>query len=528
MDCNHVKDLLIDYIDGLLTEEEERKVSLHLDNCEGCWQEYNELIETIEYVTDKSNNILTDRELNLNTKDVPIKRPIRVRRTILIAAILSIMLVATAFATDVFDFLKFWEKTSQPYISAWEDLIDNGVGQKLDISVVDKDIKITAEGVIADDLNTLVFLRIENLNEDVILTPRGEWKGDLPKPSVSIGGDVRDYGISYSRVTGKEYQTPTFVNFVNLYAEAENTMRVLLKLEPMTKEEGIINIKIDHLISFRNPDKNSIKNISGDWELNIPAQVIKSKTYEVNKEVDFYEGKLLVENITIAPTVTQIDYRLRGIEENKMIIDHVRFHIEDEERVYNNSRITSLYQSSERNRDGEILDSVFLDSMYYKVPDTIDFVVDALTYHIVDWGIYEIERDNLPQKIKYKDSKITIEDIIYKENSTELIISEDLDKDSNIMGTNYDVSIVDHKLVYVYAQYKEWVTKDDKGIVEESEDITWNNKMYTQNQGLKLIIEKRNESDDIELIPEYLYIKSQDYIDYPDTKIEIDLRSIME
>lgn len=523
MDCNHVKDQLIDYIDGLSTKEEEEIISLHLDTCESCRQEYNELCETIEYIANKSNKIHTDRELNLNTKEISTKRPRRFRRTMLIAAILSLMLVATAFATDAFDFLIFWEKSSEPYISAWEDLIDNGVGQKLDISVVDKDIKVTAEGVIADELNTLIFLKIENLSENIILTPRDDF---LKSSSISVGGDIRDYGISYNRATGEEHKLPIFVNFVNLYTEAENTMRILLKLEPMTKDEGIINIKIDNLVSFFSPDMDSVKAIPGDWELNIPAKVTKSQSYEINESADFYGGELIVENILIAPTVTKVDYRLKGIKENKVIIDQLKFHMEDEERIYNDSKITSLYQGLERNREGDILGSVFLDSMYYNVPESINFVVDTLTYHLVDWGIYKIDLDNLPQKVDYNGSKITIEDIIYNDDSTELVIKEKLKKDSNIMATDYDVSIqgiVGNKYVNVYTEYEDWVTKDDKGIVEVTEDITWNNKMYHQMQGSKIIIDKRVSSKTFKLIPEYLYIKSQDYIDYPNTKIKIDI-----
>ena len=161
MNCKDMEERLITYIDGELSPEENMRVKEHLENCSTCMEEYEKLKSTIDYVTDNSNYIDTSKAIELDLNIKRRKRVKRFTRTGLIAIALSLLLVVTAVATDLFGLMEGWKKHSEITESAWEQLILNGVGQKLDISTTDKDIKITAEGVISDELNTIILLKVE-------------------------------------------------------------------------------------------------------------------------------------------------------------------------------------------------------------------------------------------------------------------------------------------------------------------------------------------------------------------------------
>ena len=285
MDCNLVKDKLLDYIDGNLNREEMANIRKHLKVCQECSREYAHMESTINYIIDASNKIDTSMELNLNPNIDKKKVVGRFTGMGLVAVVLSLILAVTVFATDILDFLKWWEKYSQREMSAWEDLIENGVGQKLAMSVTDKGIRVTAEGIIADDINTIILLKIEDLNGNIRFIP---YRGDSSNlSSISVGGDVR-----------KSFENlPVLVNYSPLYEEDENTIKLMVYTEPLDKDEGIVEININKLISFINESEESIVEVRGNWKLAIPAKKLPSKVYYVDEEIDLDGNELVIEKI---------------------------------------------------------------------------------------------------------------------------------------------------------------------------------------------------------------------------------------
>lgn len=515
MDCNQVQDKLVDYIDRTLSDKEEKIIFNHLKTCENCRQEHEELQSTINYIVKNSNNINT-KDISLHTKIVP-KRNVRFTKTALIAALISISLVVTVFAaTDAFDFLKWWEKSSEQYMSAWEKLIENGVGEKLDISVVDNDIKVTAEGVIADELNTLIILKIENLKENIKLTPLNRYNEfDAPLTSISIGGDIS----ADSLWSG--------LNYVNLYSKDENTVRILLKTDPIKMDRGNIDINITSLTSAVDTNKDNVININGNWKFSIPINVIKSKMYNVNKAVDLSGMELIIESVEVAATVTSVNYTIKKDKNDNRAVEKITFLIENNSKTYDDSELTALYNFNE-NSDGSIEGTAFLDSIYLESPDSINLVVETLRYAVEDLKEYELNLENLPQVLEYNGSHITIEEILYNEDNVEIIVKED-----DINGRDYIRTIFDIKENYESGPNRgieslEWILMDENGVYEESDEF-WNNKISPYFLKWKITIPYSYYNKNVygstqDLVPEKFYINGQDYIDYPNMNIDIDLR----
>lgn len=532
MDCNIVKDKLLDYIDGNLDGKEIKTIEEHLKSCNECSNEHAEMKSTIDYIRDNSNKIDTSKDLNLNPNILKKKSTRRFTRIGLIAAILSLMLAVTVLATDIFDFIKWWKKSSEKQISAWEELIENGVGQKLNISVTDKDIRVTAEGIIADDLNTIILLKIEDLKGNIRFTP---YRGDSSNPrSLSVGGDIRKIFEDF----------PPLVNYSPLYSEDENTVKLMVYTDPLDKDEGVVEIHLNKLMSLINESEESIVEVSGNWDMTIPAKKIPSKVYFVDEEIDLDGNELVIEKITIAPTTTRIHYKFNVYNaESERYIENVTFLIKDGRKTYIRSELSRGGSMAYRSY-GFVNREFDIQSLYLEDPSDIDIVVNTYTYTVGGLEKYNIDWDNLPQVIKYQNSRITIEDIKYNEDCTEIIVREDKSWNRKYINTNLYLRIDETIYIkdgeekvpikrdyYFSATPLEYETRDSKGRVKDLENKSWSDEFYNFVYKQKITLSKdqferleMNEDNfDEYLIPGELYIEGQEYIEYPYIKRNIKL-----
>lgn len=534
MDCKYVKERLIDYIDGDLDNDEESLIKEHLNTCAECKKEFEELKSTIDYLVDKSNKINTEKDIKLDTR-INKKSFRRVTRTGLIAVVLSLIFVVTAFATDMFSFIEDWKKYSQIPINAWEQLIENGVGQKLDISAIDKGIKVTAEGVIADEINTIILLKIEDLKGNIRFTPGWDY---LKEPrSFVLSGDIPNE-------EGIPEDIPPFASFSPLYSEEENVIKLMVWTNPLDKEEGNIQIHINKLVSMINKDEESIAEVNGNWNLDIPVTLVKSKTYRVNETINLEGNELLIKEIVIAPTMTNIEYRIQTFNKEKGYeVDGITFLIKSGSKIFGKSELSG---GNLVNYDGGVIYGNYsIQSLYLEDPKDIELIVNTYSYKNKGYSLYNIDWDNLPQTIDYKGNKITIESIEYNDDNTKIIIKEDDSRKREYISSNISLRIDERKYVednghnypYTHSNYfhgtrVEYEIRDAKGKKVNLDRKPWSDEYYhfVFKQELTLSYnEFRNrqmneEKFDKYLKPGTLYIEGQNYKKFPNIKTNIKLK----
>lgn len=533
MDHKKIKEKLIDYIDKHLNPKEEKEIKIHLEDCEECKKEYEELKSTIFYIENKSKDIGRDRDLNLNS-NIKKKRYFKhFTRTGVIAMALSLILVVTAFATEIFGFMDWWKRSSEEQTSAWEKLIENGVGQKLDKTITDKNIQVTAKGVIADDLNTIILLEVRDLNGEIRFTPSFRDVG--PFGPVTIEGDI----------IRRWEDMPPLVNYSNIYVEEEGVLNLILKTDPMDKEEGNINININKFSSMINENEESIIDVSGNWDLNIGAKKIESKKYKVNKKVDINGNKVIIEEIVIAPTTTSINYKFDVYsKEGRKFLRDLSFSIKYKGETYGRSEL-SYSDSVEIKNFGYQEGQDHMESLYLESPEELEIVVDTARYISRGEKNYDIDWDKLPQTIEYQENTLIVKDIQYKEDSTEITIIEDTSKNRDYISSEIFLekgvqvefddngeTIEFNRDYPFYGSHTKWETYDENGKIENPEGVFWTDKMYNFVLEQKLILREdkfKNRGIDEKhydelLKPDKLVIKGQKYIDYPDKKINIRLK----
>lgn len=536
MNCEFVKESLLDYIDGNLESKNIELIEEHLDTCYDCKAEYLDLKSAIDHITDNSRRINTEEDIKLDTK-INKRHFKRIARTGLIAAAFSLMFVITAFATDIFGFLEYWKKSSEVTLSAWEQLIENGVGQKLDISATDNDIKITAEGVISDEINTIILLKIEDLNGKERYVP--DIYDDNRERSILLDGDI----------LGLEHYVQGFPLWKReaLYYEDENTVGLMISTNPITKDEGNINIQINELTPFYS-DK-SIEDreiIHGKWNISIPVEQIESKIYAVNRNIDLDGNNLIINKVILAPTTTVIDYTLDGFNKREdYLIGDITFLIKSGFKVYEKSELS--YSLNGISYDDFVSEGAFhLQSLYLENPKDIDLIINTYDYKKRGFGIYDIDYDNLPQTLEYKGSKIVIEEMIEEDDGISLIIKEDDSKDRDFYGTDFYFNVMGTRTFMdgdkevtikssfdIPSGYIDFETRDSKNrkVNLEKED-KWKDEFHTYVLKHKLTIDRdylinrgmdeESIKDDV-LKPRQLYVEGPYYMKFPNMKVNIKL-----
>ncbi|WP_353094306.1 DUF4179 domain-containing protein [Tissierella praeacuta] len=526
MDCNLIRDKLLDYIDGTLNEKEESLVRKHIEKCNECSNEYNELKSTIYYLEKTKNNICMKKVINLKAKVNRVKTMRKIKRIFFIAIVFSLILVMTAIATDNLDYIKRWKRYSEEMITIWEKLIDSGVGQRLDISAIDKNIKVTAEGVISDELNTVVLLRIEDLKGNIKFIP-GDTTTENPCPII-VSGDIVNSYEDLNRYYTQGEKLPPKTSCSSIYLEERNSIGLMINTETLIGDKGNVDICINNLSNMPNKDGESIINIKGNWNLHIPAEKIKSKSYNVNKIIKFDGNEMSIEKVNIAPTATSIEYKMKKY--NSFIgVDDIKFSMRYKFKKYGYSPISYSNRILGPSSRDSISDAA-LESLYLENPKRIKLVIESYSYTTRDKKSYNVDINNLPQMVEYDGNKITIEDVIYNENNTEVIIKEDTNKNRKYSSSILGITAKDNPSAYCFSRISNFEFRDKNGkVLKDKEQNSYaglfstKQKLVLQND-LQLIEITGEEPKTYELIPEKFYIEGQRFTSFPNKKVTIKLK----
>lgn len=444
------------------------------------------------------------------------------KKIMLITNIIIISLVFTACETgkvenDNYFTSEHFKQESAKKINTWNRLMDNGLGQELDISVEDKGIRVTAEGVIADEINTFILIKIEDLEGNKKFTRTHPVDGNIDEYEwIELSGDIEKNLIEYS--SDDEY--PPIVNVKDIYQREKNINKLLLKTNKMRVDSGNINIKIRDLLSMEYYDLQTVDRRQGNWDIDITAEKLDSKEYIVDKVLNIDENNITINKVTIAPTETKVEYTFNTFNSKKpYFINSYKFLLENEGEVYKDS-ILSEISSFHVNKVGRFTATASLESIYIEDPEEIDIIVQSYEYSNPIQKYYELDLDNLPQTLEYYDSKVIVESVKYTEDTTEIVIKEDTSEDREYFkSTIYTKGFIEDadNGSWIFQQYSQPIRVYKPEEKVEIQTIVIDIKEVTST-------EINEDNKDRLLKPKEIYIQGQKYIKYPNKKINLKLK----
>lgn len=394
MECDDIRLKFIDYLDNNLTAEEEKKLIHHIEGCAECRKELENLKKLVNEMNENAEDIKVPEDFmdNIRQRALNIDFPvIKKKRTpfkiLLIAAAILIMSVATVFATKnpLTELIKLMSPESRISNS-----VNNGLGKRLNISKIDKNIKITITDVVADDIQTLISYKIEDLNNGKEYNVK------------------YDDGIIIKERWGKQIKDTNIEMYTSLFS---NEGKGILTLFPIDTEEKTINLAFTRIETKIGDTKEVIE---GNWNFQIPIKKYQGRSYNINATVKVNDYVINFNKITISPTLTKVNFncsnggrkneRVIGLEDIRIIADGKEY------KPYNfglgnwNPYSTMGYGDKE----------MTFDSMYFDNPKNVEIKVSRINTQITEEKPKEfiVKLDETsPQEFEYLGTKLIIDDL---------------------------------------------------------------------------------------------------------------------
>ncbi len=300
----HQKDYL-DYLERTMDRSRKIDLEIHVHHCRGCQEDlstFQDVMLTMLNLTDRMDVSVPARFME-NVKDRLMemeklrqqKKKKRKRIGLAFASVFAI-LVGIGFFTGTFTYFYYsWTEEDQQLRAS----LQHNFGQRLSLEAESEGVKIKIKGVIADDVQTLVFYEIEDTNEDnqYILNDHN-------------GTFVENEYEIMNRVINPIYYPPDLESDVN--NKEKNVYRGKISLRPLIEDEGTIEFKITRLqklirdSSVRNVffDYKYIEDKTGDWNFEIPVTKRPSTEYVLDEETEIEGVPVRFEKLIFAPTTT--------------------------------------------------------------------------------------------------------------------------------------------------------------------------------------------------------------------------------
>ncbi|MBB4826645.1 hypothetical protein HNO89_003926 [Sporosarcina luteola] len=462
MNCNYAQDQMLDYLDGSLDEHEKKQFELHLEECQACKEECSKLKQIIASLEEESESIHVPTDLMRNVRSSvgslgTIKRK-TFRHTSLIAVAAALFLtvfVGTAIATNGFaTFADWWKDFGSKQEEQVENFVQQGLGDKVNVSAESNDIKITITDVVADDMQTLVYYEIEDP------TNESEYLIDYMN---GFRMDNQDHLFNSER----KPSDPPVYSHMRLPSENPHVSKGRLGMAPLLNETGTIQLTLNQIQQLDGRDEKVSSTtvpeyVEGDWHFEIPVKKHPAIIHELNVETAYEGNPVIIDKLTIAPTVTVLSYRYRNESQDRKL-DGLSISIagiESKENYVTGSEFdfAGVGSSTYHSNGWSEMNATF-ESLYFENPSYVKVHFGKMEFNVKEKADFPINPSKpFPQTFTYLGTKISIDKVEIGQ-PTLITMSEELnanrvyqsldfhfsdaDDHNKFTGVNYDGYIID-------------------------------------------------------------------------------------
>lgn len=420
MKCDEIRQSFMDYLDGNFTAQEEKNIIDHLEVCKECREELAEIERLVSGMDESKESInvpedfmknIRARALKIDCQGAKIKR--RPLRVLFIAAVILTMSVITVFAAreSIMELIKRISPESRI-----NNIVDKGMGDKLNISKIDKDIKITITDVVADDIQTLISFKIEDLKS-----------GKEYRVKYDDGIDIKERWVPQINDTT-----------IKMYNSIFNTEgKGTLTLYPIDTDKKTINLAFIRLETNTGDAKEVME---GNWNFEIPIKKYSGKSYNIKAKVKVDDYFIFFNRITISPTLTTLYFNHNsGYNRNEQIsgFEDIRLITKGKEyKPYNFGNGNWNPYSSIGYGDNEMT----FDSMYFDNPKDIQIKLSRISTRITEEKPKEFViriDETSTQEFEYLGTKLYIDNLKVGEDITFDLKQPVYSKKHEILSANF-------------------------------------------------------------------------------------------
>ncbi|WP_313798850.1 DUF4179 domain-containing protein [Cytobacillus sp.] len=405
--CKEKHRLYIDYLGRTLDRPIKIDFEEHLYHCQNCQEDLAtfqevmltmlELTETVEDFQvpldfmEKVKGRLAEKEKRRQLKLKKYKK-----RGLFLAGAFTVFL-CIGFFTGWFSYLYYsWTEEDQQL----RQFLQHNLAERLNLEKESDGVKITIKSVIADDIQTLIFYEIEDMNED-----NQYMMNNFDGVKVENENKIMNLG-SYPK-----YYPPDQNN------EEKNVYQGKISLLPLKEDSGTIQLKVTRLYKLvqdsTNPDPFSRHGefgfANGEWSFEIPVTKSPSYEYLLDKEMEMEGIPLRINKLTIAPTATILHYGFQNINPEKRI-EFINFdHLEVNKKIVENNPYIGSYPDYQQGRGWSSFQTHF-DPLFKEKPKEVHVKFGSVYLWIDDYKTIDLDDSKkYPQSFQYAGSTISID-----------------------------------------------------------------------------------------------------------------------
>ncbi|UKS66455.1 DUF4179 domain-containing protein [Rossellomorea marisflavi] len=416
--CPEYHRLYVDYLERSIERTEKVAFEMHIHQCPGCQEDlatFQETLLELREFFERSHvpegfrlklDGLIDTELETRKK-----KNNKRKRTGIIALVAAFLLLFTGFITDGFASIYYtyadWKNDEDPLL---REFYQSGIGERLNLTAEDNGVKITIKTAIADEIQTLVYYEIEDMEKDRRLMVDTENGFSLVNQI-----DFQDEGGSFYLEEGKSEEGNE---------EERNIHKGSFSLPPIVDdvENPLIKLSFTQLITM-SPDMKSTMEVyatnaieemertGGDWEFEIPVEKQESRVMKLGQEIEVEGLPVRLDEVIIAPTTTALTYSIREGQEEPSSIFHLLF-----DSIKTKEKAASLNWLSwptflEDYNDGWSAYRQNFDSLYFEELKEPELVFSTLQMHVSEQLKFKIDFTKpFPQVHEYGGGTILVEE----------------------------------------------------------------------------------------------------------------------
>lgn len=317
--CKDFQKDYIDYLDRNMEREQKIAFEIHVYHCPNCQEDlasFQETQLTLSSLTGQQRIHLMDRVRGkiLQWREQEERRT--KKRNIGALAFVSFfaILLGTGYFTGTF---------SQLYYSWTEEIeelrpyLQHNLAERLDLEAESNGVRIKIKSAIADELQTIVYYEIEDLEDD-----------NRYVMYLDDGVSIKNNFTMMDQNTYPRY----YPSQLNTSDSDKNIYQGKMSLRAIKQEDGMIELSITRLQKI--PSKpldptdpfayEKLEYKTGEWNFEIPVTKIPKVEYGLAGETEVEGVKIRFEKLFITPTTTILQYGV-STEAAQNWVDYIEF-----------------------------------------------------------------------------------------------------------------------------------------------------------------------------------------------------------
>lgn len=416
--CPEYHRLYVDYLERSIERTEKVAFEMHIHQCPGCQEDLATFQETLLELREffEQSHVPEGFRLKLDglidtEMEKRKKKNKKRKRTGIIALVAAFLLLFTGFMTDGFASIYYtyadWKNDEDPLL---REFYQSGIGERLNLTAEDNGVKITIKTAIADEIQTLVYYEIEDMEKDRRLMVDTENGFTIENQFDVLAGEDRGVYIDEGEMTPKE-ETHVQKGTLSLPTVADDVKDAVVKLT----FSQLITMSSDMKTPFDIYTVNSegLELTQGEWSFEIPVEKQESRVMKLDQEIEVEGLPVRLDELIIAPTTTGLLYSLREDEREEdlssyyLLFDSIK--IKDGRSLANWFSGRSVYH--EDRSDGWSAYRQYFKSLYFEKLTDPEVVFSTLQMHVPEKLKFHIDSTkSFPQVHEYGGGTIVVEE----------------------------------------------------------------------------------------------------------------------